>query len=977
LCILHLNVRSLPKYLHEIDNILKSRIFDIVSLNETKLDKSYPNSFYSNNDYFIFRKDKSRREKGLIVFIRKEYEVIKIDLGETEEFDIDYIYFQLKIKKQFYNFLNCYKPPDMSDIDFCDKLEDLIYNYNYNDPMVIMGDLNIDLYDITINKNFNGSNENQLQNFIKNNNMINYVDQPTRIATIYHEKTNTFTTSKTLIDVILHNNDLINSCNVIDCPFSDHRFVMVNLKIEKLKYEKKSIIARSLTSKNLLKISQEYDLIDFNRLFNSQSVNDKWIILEEELLILLNKIVPEKKIIIKSLDSFPWIDDDLRYAQFLRDTNYKKWKISNKTDDYLIYKDLRDIYDKTYNSNMIKYFKTTSPKDFKNSKKFWKFHSVYMPLKNDKSGNQNIKIIKHGEITADDPINIGNLFNNFFTSLSSTSNVDLDNCIDFSKNHFDNIKDKLNVQPNSFKFKRITYSEVEYLIRNMDNSTSAGISGLPVKLFKQLHHKICNILTNLFNDCIDSKSIPEKWKTAVVTPLYKKNGAIEDINNYRGISVLPPIGKMFERILSDQIKQHLNDNNLLFNGQYGFRSCHSCESALHEVLSDMNRILSERKIGLYFFIDFKKAFDLVPTDILIFKLKYGYGFDDNSIKLLTDYFKNRSQYVKIGNITSIICQVLLGVPQGSVLGPLLFLLFINDLPYFIKMFFTILFADDTTLSQNSDNYDNLMKKFYDSIGYLTKWCSFNKVDINWKKSEIMFITNKQNITIPEFINISGNNVKVVTEFKLLGIIIDNKLNFKSNTAKIKRSINIRLYSIQKLFQLPLAVKIQFLKTFILPYFDYCATLCIYYSKSILQKLANSYNNCIFKLINVKSVHDSIINSSEDFNKWNTLLEQYGLNGFQHRLIIRLATYIQKIFCYSNSPSNLANCFILNNDLNKSYNLRNLLELKIPDKGKYNDYGEDTFEYFFSKFINLVINEIIHFRFGKYKKYIPGQKKRKF
>ena len=138
------------------------------------------------------------------------------------------------------------------------------------------------------------------------------------------------------------------------------------------------------------------------------------------------------------------------------------YSATNEKDDYLIYKDLRDIYDKTYNSNMIKYFKTTSPKDFKNSKKFWKFHSVYMPLKNDKSGNQDIKIIKHGEITSEDPINICNRFNNFFTSLSSTSNVDLDKCIDFSKNHFDNIKDKLNVQPNSFKFKRITYSEVVY-----------------------------------------------------------------------------------------------------------------------------------------------------------------------------------------------------------------------------------------------------------------------------------------------------------------------------------------------------------------------------------------------------------------------------------------------------------------------------------------------------------------------------------
>jgi hypothetical protein len=301
----------------------------------------------------------------------------------------------------------------------------------------------------------------------------------------------------------------------------------------------------------------------------------------------------------------------------------------------------------------------------------------------------------------------------------------------------------------------------------MDNTTSAGISGIPVKLFKQLHHKICSILTNLFNECIESNSIPDKWKTAVVTPLYKKNGVVDDINNYRGISVLPPVGKMFERILSDQIKQHLNNNNLLFNGQYGFRSCHSCESALHEILSDMNRILSERKIGLYFFIDFRKAFDLVPTEILIFKLKYGYGFDDNSIKLLTDYFKNRSQFVKIGNIMSIICQVLLGVPQGSVLGPLLFLLFINDLPYFLKMFFTILFADDTTLSQNSDTYDKLIKKFNDSIGDLTTWCRFNKVDINWLKSEIMFITNKKNIIIPEFIDINGNQVKVVTEFKLL------------------------------------------------------------------------------------------------------------------------------------------------------------------------------------------------------------------
>ena len=151
----------------------------------------------------------------------------------------------------------------------------------------------------------------------------------------------------------------------------------------------------------------------------------------------------------------------------------------------------------------------------------------------------------------------------------------------------------------------------------------------------------------------------------------------------------------------------------------------------------------------------------------------------------------------------------------------------------------------------------------------------------------MFITNKRSIQTPEFFMINNQQVKVVSDFKLLGIIIDNKLSFAKNTCKVRKSINIRLYAIQKLFQLPMCVKIQFIKTLILPYFDYCSTLFIYYSINIIQKLANTYNNCSFKLINTKQICNLSIQTFSNFNKWNNLLSIYYLNSFQHRILFRL------------------------------------------------------------------------------------------
>jgi hypothetical protein len=951
-CMLHHNIRSLPKSLHEMDIILNTQIFDIVSLNETKLDSSFPAGFYRNPDYVIIRRDKDRQQGGLLMFIKKEYKIVHYDIGETNEFKIDYIYLKIKIKKQIYNFISCYKPPHQNDKIFIDELENLIYSINCNEPLFILGDLNMNIF-----KKDNFSNINiELSDFINNNILRNYVNKPTRIATI--EKNGIKEQTETLIDVIVHNEDLISDCDVIDCPYSDHCFVVANIKIIKASFEVKSVIGRKLTQKNLQKLYEDFDSIDFSDLHSSKTTETKWTIFKDKLLKLINKIMPEENIYIKTKDLFPWVDSDLLYIKHLRDAAYKKYiKNNNANNEFEVYKDFKLLYDKNYIENMIEYFKSQKSNDFKNSKLFWQFYSTYINVKSDRTLSTSINSIKRGDIVADNPCAISNLFNVHFTSLTSDSNASKDECFNFAKENLDFVKNKLKTNSATvFKFHNISYGTVFEQIKELQNSKGPGITGIPTKILKILNEKICVIVTNLFNECIKTSLIPSEWKSAVVTPLYKRSGSKDDANNYRGISVLPPIGKIFEKILANQIKEFLDNNNLLFAGQYGFRNNHSCESALHEILSDMFKVLSDRKIGLYFFIDFKKAFDLVPADLLLFKLKYYYGFDDLSIKLLQDYFTNRTQYVKVDTILSDILSVLLGVPQGSVLGPLLFVLFINDMPFFLKLFLTILFADDTTLGLKDDNYDILINKFLTAIEDLIKWCQFNKFDINWKKSEIMFITNKNGVNLPDFIKIDNHQVKVVTEFKLLGIIIDNKLNFVKNTCKVRKSINTRLYSIQKLFQLDLTVKIQFLKTFILPYFDYCSTLCIYFSKEIIQKLANSYNNCIFKLVDTKKICNFTINSSNDFNLWNNQLSYYNINSFQHRILFRLNTYIYKILHYKNSPRNLSKLFIFNSALNKKYSLRNTNDLYIPSIGRYNDNGEKQFDYFFSKFINEIMSK---------------------
>ncbi len=426
--------------------------------------------------------------------------------------------------------------------------------------------------------------------------------------------------------------------------------------------------------------------------------------------------------------------------------------------------------------------------------------------------------------------------------------------------------------------------------------------------------------------------MPDEWKFAIVTPLYKNKGDKTDPNNYRGISVLPPLAKVFERLLAKQIRSHFLINELLCEDQHGFRPNHSCESALHEIISKCCKALDNRYIKLLLFVDFKKAFDLVISDLLLLKFFY-YGFDNNSISLLRNYFRFRNQFVRLNGAVSTPLPITMGVPQGSVLGPLLFLVFINDLPDYLDCEDCKLFADDTTIGCTGQSLELVHSKLANTCERLLEWCDYNMLLVNWSKTYVMYITKKRIFKPKEFI-FKSIKIESVESFKLLGITIDNNLNFSRHVANMRKQILTRLFSIKKLFFLSVEVKLQFFTTFILPIFDYFISLCIYYPKYLIQKLSNLYCLCKYKLFKINFVN-------MDNSQVNNILKSKNIMSFVTRFFVRFSYFIHNILKSKLAPAELKRALRLNR-ITHSYNLRINRSNAFQIARAHNKFGEKDF-----------------------------------
>ena len=350
-----------------------------------------------------------------------------------------------------------------------------------------------------------------------------------------------------------------------------------------------------------------------------------------------------------------------------------------------------------------------------------------------------------GNVLVSDPTTIANKFNTFFAEIGSKLT---ENMADAENDKFRDYL--LNPTIHNFTFQLISEENTMLVLNHLKSKPSCGYDGISTKLLKVCKHQICKLLTLIINQMLSNGIFPDDLKIAKVIPLFKK-GDQSLLNNYRSISLLPSISKILERIIFNQIHTYFSTNDLYYSGQYGFREKHSTQMAALELIDRITQDIDAGSVPIAIFIDLSKAFDTLDHNILISKLQY-YGINGVALRLMRSYLSNRKQFVQFGTYSSNSTDILMGVPQGSILGPLLFIIYINDMARSSDIFKFLSFADDTTLITKL----RINNSLNDELNNFHNWLKSNKLSLNVNKTKaIAFHMHQKVIQLP-LLQIAGS-----------------------------------------------------------------------------------------------------------------------------------------------------------------------------------------------------------------------------
>ena len=514
-----------------------------------------------------------------------------------------------------------------------------------------------------------------------------------------------------------------------------------------------------------------------------------------------------------------------------------------------------------------------------------------------------------------------------------------------TKNHcFRNLPES----ENNFSFCEIETGFVTKQLNNLNLTKATGIDGISARLLKIASPVISESLCRLFNRSLAEADIPEEWKQAKVTPIHKE-GDLDNINNYRPISVIPIVMKVFEKAIHEQVYDFLCDSGLICSQQSGFRPGYSTCTSLTYVTNYLYKQMDQGKITGIVFLDLKKAFDTVDHELLLCKLN-AYGIRDAALAWFKSYLINRKQATTFRGESSVLESFEVGVPQGSILGPLLFMIYINDLPQVVSKASVMLYADDTAIMYSDSNIVNVESTLNEELDAINSWLKLNKLTLNASKTQCMTVGSPRKLTTVENIQLQIDQVPLekVTVCKYLGIWMDENLSWHKHVQGLVSKISCRLALLRRLRGYLDSHTLKLLcNSLVLPHFEYS---CPAWISGCTERLKNTLLRQHKQMARIALNVDHTISSAKIYAKlkWVPISDRWDYH---------ISTLMYKIVNGS-APEYLCNEFSLAREVH-SYRTRNAVGNNLCPPRPRTGAGKKSFHFVGTQIWNNLTPSVKH------------------
>ena len=492
---------------------------------------------------------------------------------------------------------------------------------------------------------------------------------------------------------------------------------------------------------------------------------------------------------------------------------------------------MKKFVEKHFKKAKAKYYEKYFTEHKNNSKKQWEM--INSLLKRKKKKISVTKLIDEDGKNINSPQEISEKFNDYFANIAGNlkSKMNQEPNSPSSQNPFSHFSDP--PVSNSIYLRPVTPGEVYEIIDNFKNKSTLDTKISALKI-ANTNHKFTEALAKIVTTSFQQGVFPASLKIAKLIPIHK-GGKKTEVENYRPISLLATFSKIYEKLMNKRFVSFFEENNTIYENQYGFRPGRSCEHALLNAQQVLSNVLNKKQIGLLLLIDFSKAFDMVEHDILLAKLS-NYGIRGIALDWIKSYLSNREQYVCFNGKKSTVANIKYGVPQGSILGPLLFIIYINDISNISDLATFILYADDVNIIITGHSEAEIRDQLTDLINKLVSWVDSNGLALNLKKTNYMLFSRKRNLESINF-KIKNLNIERKTEARFLGIIIDEKLDWSKHITALKSKMSRYLGVMYKIkFTIPLKARLQIYHSFIQSHLNYCSVVWGFSCNANIEKL---------------------------------------------------------------------------------------------------------------------------------------------